>query len=64
VLLAFVGRPRGFAGHRAALAGDATIDVEYKSELPFRKSRFVGILHLAAKLPIPNFGHGFLLFQF
>jgi hypothetical protein len=29
--------------------------------LPFGKSRGVGVIHLAAKLPVEDFGHGFSL---
>jgi hypothetical protein len=59
VLLTFAERPGGFAGHGAALAGDAAVDVEHKRKLPFGKSRFMRIGHVAAELPVENLRHSF-----
>jgi hypothetical protein len=57
VLLAPGEGPRGLAGHSAALATDATVDVEHEGKLLPGKCRFEWIFHVAAQLPIPDVTH-------
>src|SRR6185295_4649123 len=57
MLLTLAERPGGLAGHGAALAGDAAVDVEDEGELAARKRLRVGIIHLPADLPVGNLTH-------
>ena len=59
VFLALAEGPRRLAGHRAALASDAAVDVENESELLVGIRRFVRVIHFAAELPVVNVAHVF-----
>ncbi len=57
VLLALAEGPGRLAGHGAALAGDAAVDVEHEGELPLGEARLVGVAHLPPKLPVLHSRH-------
>ena len=54
--------PRALAGHRAGLAAEAAVNIEDKSELPFRVAFLMRIAHLTTNLPVVDVRHrcGFL----
>ncbi len=57
VFLAAREGPGGLAGHGAALAADAAVEVEDKGELVVGISRFIREIHVAAQLPIEDVAH-------
>ncbi len=56
-LLALAAGPAGLAGDGAGLALDALVGVEDVGHLALGRRRLVGVVHLAAELPVVSLGH-------
>jgi hypothetical protein len=55
--LPFGEGPGGLAGHRAALAADAAVEVEDEGELLVGIGRLVRVIHFTAELPVEDVAH-------
>jgi hypothetical protein len=57
IFLTLTEGPGIFVSHATGLAADAAVYIKYSSELLIWSRFLIGILHLAVKLPIEDFGH-------